>query len=150
MVFLFCAGYAILTGHASTRFQLAEELEMPNAKNLNHVLGAIGNELKVLSTQWGEKIPAINCLVVNKHKKTPGRGIGFHVPVEEFKKFSPLARKRILDRLNDDIWDYGDWDKVLRHYGIAPVIPAQDSELQKIARRPSMVRLEVKPWITGT
>lgn len=121
-------------GNTITYGQLAKELKMRNARNLNHVLGAIGNELGELSRQWGKPVPAVNCLVVNKHNKTPGRGIGFHMPVAQFKKLSPLARQRILVRLNDDIWGYGDWDKVLRHYGIAPAIPAKNAELEAIAK----------------
>ena len=56
---------------------LAREMDMSNPRNLNNVLGAIGDELKNLSHRWREKIPPVNCLVVNKHNRTPQRGIGF-------------------------------------------------------------------------
>ena len=54
---------------------LAREMEMPNPRNLNSVLGAIGDELKNLGRIWKEKIPPINCLVVNKQNRTPLRKI---------------------------------------------------------------------------
>ncbi|MBU0484541.1 MAG: hypothetical protein KKB30_08525 [Proteobacteria bacterium] len=45
---------------------LARELEIPNPRNLNYVLGSIGNALNNLAEVWEEKIPPLQCLVVNK------------------------------------------------------------------------------------
>ena len=45
---------------------LAEELGMPNPRNLNYVLGSIGQSLERLSKAWKTKVPPIQCLVVNK------------------------------------------------------------------------------------
>ncbi len=42
---------------------LTIELGMPNPRNLNFVLGSIGQSLQQLSTTWQEDIPPINCLV---------------------------------------------------------------------------------------
>lgn len=50
-------------GNTITYGLLAREMEMPNPRNLNHVLGAVGDELENLSRRWKETIPAINCLV---------------------------------------------------------------------------------------
>ncbi len=43
---------------------LAEELNMPNPRNLNYVLGAVGNSLKKLEKKWKEEIPLINVIVI--------------------------------------------------------------------------------------
>src|SRR5438046_1661405 len=46
---------------------LADEMGMANPRNLNYVLGAIGKAIKELSGEWGQEIPPLQCLVVNKH-----------------------------------------------------------------------------------
>src|SRR4051794_25528921 len=56
---------------------LAEELGMPNARNLNYVLGCVGRAMEHLSKQWKEKVPPIQCLVVNKRTGLPGEGVGW-------------------------------------------------------------------------
>ncbi len=53
---------------------LAQELRMPNPRNLNFVLGCVGNALKDLSKSSGEEIPRIQAMVVNQHSETPGDG----------------------------------------------------------------------------
>jgi hypothetical protein len=110
-------------------------MDMPLARNLNYVLGAVGNELKALSKKWKEKIPLINCLVINKQKKTPQRGIGFFMSVEKFKKLPRARQKEILHDIYRDIWDYPRWDDVLRHFQLAPAIPAKSRELEAIATK---------------
>jgi hypothetical protein len=114
--------------------QLAQELGMPNARNLNHVLGAIGRELRNLSREWREPIPPINCLVINKQRRTPGRGIQFHMPITHFESLSRAAQQKELDRLDSVIWDYKNWDKVLKHFGMRPVVPAEIRGVPELAR----------------
>lgn len=120
-------------GNTITYGQLALEMEMPNARNLNNVLGAVGDELEGLSKKWKEKIPPINCLVINKQTGTPQRGIGFHMPSDKFRKLPRARQEEILHNLNRDIWDYQRWDDVLRYFNIPPAVPAKSQELEKIA-----------------
>ena len=54
--------------------QLANELGIPNPRNLNHVLGSIGTSLQNLGQRWGQEIPAIQALVTNKDSGLPGQG----------------------------------------------------------------------------
>lgn len=114
--------------------QLALEMDMPNPRNLNVVLGVVGTELKNLGRDWNEEVPPLTCLVLNKHKKTPQRGIQFHMPPEEFRKLSPVSQEEILRHLNRDIWDYPRWDDVLRHFDLEPVVPARSKTLQAITK----------------
>src|SRR5271165_5948468 len=66
---------------------LATELGMPNERNLNYVLGYIGTAVESLSQDWKEKIPPIECLVINKRDRMPGEGIGWFVTKkEDFRK----------------------------------------------------------------
>ena len=122
-------------GNTITYGQLAREMGMPNARNLNHVLGAIGDEFKTLGREWKEKLPAINCLVINKQKRTPQRGIGYHMPPEEFKRLPRARQEEIIHDLHRKIWDYPRWDDVLRHFHMAPAVPAKSRELEAIANR---------------
>lgn len=62
---------------------LAQELGMPNPRNLNYVLGSIGQTLEHLSKQWKKKIPPIQALVVNKSTGLPGEGVGWFLFKEE-------------------------------------------------------------------
>ncbi len=55
----------ILVRQASVRksifySDLADELKMPNARNLNYVLGSIGQALNNLSEKWDEKFLLFN------------------------------------------------------------------------------------------
>jgi hypothetical protein len=115
--------------------QLAKLLDMPNPRNLNDVLGAVGHELEALSRNWKETIPPIECIVLNKTKKTPGRGIGFHMPVEKFNKLASLAKKQVIRDLLIDIWGYTKWDSILQHFELLPA--ALDFRLEELARKAS-------------
>jgi hypothetical protein len=111
-------------GRTITYGQLAKQLHMPNPRNLNYVLGTIGRELQALNRTWKEPIPPIQCLVINKTKLTPGRGIGFHMPYKKFQQLTPLAKRQVLQTLHVDIFGYPNWGAVLQHFKITPVIPA--------------------------
>ena len=41
---------------------LADELEMPNPRNLNYVLGSIGQEMDRISKKWKTKVPQIQAM----------------------------------------------------------------------------------------
>lgn len=94
---------------------LAEELGMPNPRNLNYVLGSIGQSLELLSNLWKVKVPPIQCLVVNKNTGLPGEGIGwFLIKKDEFAKL-PLRQKRALVEAElQHIFSYTRWHQVLQ------------------------------------
>jgi len=100
---------------------LAEELGMPNPRNLNYVLGSIGQTMERLSKAWKEKVPAIQCLVVNKSTGLPGEGIGwFLVKKEDFASL-PLRQKRsIVDAHLQHIYAYPRWREVLSTLSLEP------------------------------
>lgn len=96
---------------------LAEELEMPNARNLNYVLGSIGQSLELLSKEWKEKVPPIQCLVVNKSTGLPGEGIGWFLVKKEDFSALPLRKKRaIVEAELQHIFSYPSWEKVLEFF----------------------------------
>jgi hypothetical protein len=100
---------------------LAQELGMPNPRNLNYVLGSIGQSLELLSKVWKVKVPPIQCLVVNKGTGLPGEGIGwFLVKKEEFATL-PLRQKRaIVEAELQHVFSFPQWQEVLQALELEP------------------------------
>ncbi|TLS17956.1 MAG: hypothetical protein FDZ72_11640 [Betaproteobacteria bacterium] len=100
---------------------LAEELGMPNPRNLNYVLGCIGQAMVRLSKQWKDRIPPIQCLVVNKATGLPGEGIGwFLISKEDFGKLPLRRRREIVQAELQHIYAYPYWDDVLAELELEP------------------------------
>lgn len=100
---------------------LAEELGMPNPRNLNYVLGSIGQAMVRLSKKWKTKVPPIQCLVVNKATGLPGEGIGwFLISKEDFGKLPLRRRREIVQAELQHIYAYPHWDEVLQELRLNP------------------------------
>lgn len=100
---------------------LADELEMPNPRNLNYPLGAIGNELIALSQEWGVEVPPLQALVINKHSGLPGEGISFFAPdAAAYEEASTKQRRAIVDRMLGKVYEFDRWDEVLRQFKLEP------------------------------
>jgi len=98
---------------------LARELNMPNPRNLNFVLGCIGQTLQELSAEWKEEIPPINCLVINKNTRLPGEGIGWFITdTNNFAKLPRKQQREIVDKELHRIYAYPRWQKVLNFLGL--------------------------------
>ncbi|MCP5230848.1 MAG: hypothetical protein H6948_01925 [Zoogloeaceae bacterium] len=101
---------------------LAQELSMPNPRNLNYVLGSIGQTLINLSEHWGIEVPPIQCLVVNKGTRLPGEGIGWFVTdLSHYKKLSNKQRRQVVDAELQKIYAFDKWPKVLSTLGLKQV-----------------------------
>src|SRR5262249_3228678 len=72
-----------IAGSAIRYGELAAELGMPNPRNLNYVLGSIGQTIKALSKHWRLDVPPIQCIVINKKTGLPGEGVGWFVSDKE-------------------------------------------------------------------
>lgn len=70
---------------------LAFELRMRNPRNLNFVLGSIGQTMTDLSKLWKEEVPPIQALFVNKATGLPGEGVGLWL---NERSFGALSRKQ--------------------------------------------------------
>lgn len=110
--------------HSATVFysDLADELGMPNERNLNYVLGYIGGALvEKLSRDWKEKIPPIQCLVINKRDRLPGEGIGWFITKkEEFRKLPRREQRRLVEIELQKVLLYRKWPSVLSALGLTP------------------------------
>jgi len=100
----------------------AHELGMPNPRNLNYVLGSIGTALERLSKKWKEKIPPIQCLVVNKATGLPGEGIGWFITKkDDFRKLPRKQQRFLVHAELQKVFGYPRWSDVLRELKLQPV-----------------------------
>lgn len=101
---------------------LAEELDMPNARNLNYVLGYIGGALQDLSKKWNINIPPIQSLVVNKFTGIPGEGFWGLAGLESFAKSSLKQKKLLITQMLQEIYQFDQWEEVLKEFGLRPLL----------------------------
>lgn len=104
---------------------LVEEVGMPNPRNLNYVLGAIGKALIKLGKKTNRNIPPIQRIVVNKKTNMPGEGFNWFLKIPNFKKLTLPQKREILNRSLTEIYTFPDWNWVLEQLGLEPL----DSDL---------------------
>ena len=111
-------------GQTVTYGELADELSMPNPRNLDYVLGAVGNSLLALGALWGRRVPPIEALVLNKDTKVPGKGVAWFTPdAEQYRAASLQQKKQIVSVMLTHVFVYHDWDEVLGALSINPLPP---------------------------
>ena len=110
---------------------LAEELNIPNPRNLNFVLGSVGRTLINLGKEWGEEIPPIQCLVVNRADELPGEGIVFFISKGEYLAMSKRQRRILVVAELQKIFAYAKWDAVLAAFAMQPAT----SDFSKAVRK---------------
>lgn len=119
-------------GKSLTYSELANELEMPNARNLNFVLGCIGIALEQLGEEWKEKIPLIQCLVKNQDTGLPGNGVfEFMFTSEEVKALAPAQKEIAINAVLAKIFVYPNWNAVLNQFGLKPTEPVFKSTVDQ-------------------
>ena len=94
---------------------LAEELGMPNPRNLNYVLGSIRKAISELSEEWEEKIPEIQGIVVNQQTGLPGDGVNFLM-----QEPYPRQKEAIIEEVLRKVFGYPRWIEVLEELGLPP------------------------------
>lgn len=121
---------------------LALELGMLNPRNLDYVLGCIGETLIILSEDSEIEIPPIQCLVINKTTGLPGEGFG--KPVSEiedlsnYKQLSNKKRKDKIDKYLESVYSFDKWkEEVLDKLGLSETKSDPDlaESYKKIARK---------------
>jgi hypothetical protein len=110
-----------LVGQSITYQNLAQEIGMPNPRNLNMVLGYIGNRLIKLGKESNREIPPINCLVINKDTGLPGKGIGSFITKEDFSRLTKSQKQGEVKRQLSRIFAYRDWYWVLEQFNLKPI-----------------------------
>jgi hypothetical protein len=99
--------------------ELAAELGIPNPRTLNFVLGAVGTSLVALGRQWGEEIPTLQALVINRAEGIPGPGfVHSLVDPQLLSGATRKTRKQVVDGMLAAVFTYAKWDRVLAHFGL--------------------------------
>lgn len=110
-----------LAGTPITYEDLADELAMPNPRNLNYVLGSIGTALGNLAEEWEEEVPPVQCLVVNKTTRLPGEGIAWFLSdLKTYKKLPIKQKRQVVQAELIKIYSYKHWLEVLKYLGLKP------------------------------
>jgi hypothetical protein len=121
----------------SIRYQsLSRRLGMSNPRNLNYVLGSIGNRLQLLSQVKRSKIPPIVSLVVNGGTGLPGKGGWGFLGITEPRGISTSEKRKIFRRACGKIWNYPRWDAVLKWVDLKPA----ESDLLDLTASAAQVR----------
>ena len=110
---------------------LAEEIDIPNPRNLNYVLGAIGNALIDLGKRTKTEIPPIQCVVINKRQELPGEGIGWFISPTDFGKLNKTQKQKVVAAQLTKIYTYQRWDWVLQQLELDAVPTNLDDELEE-------------------
>lgn len=110
---------------------LAQEINIPNPRNLNYPLGAIGKALIELGKKNNIEIPPIQCLVINKQNDLPGEGIGWFIDSNDFKELNKSQKQKIINLQLAKIYSFQRWDWVLEQLHIAPIKINIEQELKE-------------------
>ncbi len=116
---------------------LARLMGMPNARNLNFVLGCVGATLTELSEQMGERVPPLQSIVVNSATGSPGRG--FDQFLREWYLIPKVTRELrpvLLQGLQGKVFDFDGWLRVLKGLGLTAGsgIPEMSPDRAKVKR----------------
>lgn len=130
-------------GDDHTYTDLARELHYRNGHSIKHVLnygrvaGGVAQAIEWLSKQWGEPIPPLHAIVINKNKGVPGDGAVTIVPAYFVGK--PMAteedRKAQFEEAKQDVFTYPHWDRVARALGAPILEPDRGEKPQDEAQR---------------
>jgi hypothetical protein len=116
-------------GSVITYADIAAELGMSNPRNMNYVLGCIGQTLLELSKNRRHLIPPIQCVVINKNTGLPGEGVGWFLGAtkDEFESLAPDEQRAVLARELQRVYTFRQWREVLKELGLEQPKPAARS-----------------------
>ena len=92
-----------------TYSDLAKQLGVPNPRNMNDVLGAVGTTLVELGEEWGAPVPMLQTLVYNKNTGIPGKGIDVFFVGKTYSQMTKQDKRRLIDDYAKDVYNYEDW-----------------------------------------
>lgn len=150
-ILLWCAK----NGRKITYGQLAEEIELRHGEERKSwtplyglVAGKLGNITDAIGEQWGEAVPPINALIVNKATQLPSSGVDawlehyLYITTEEH--VTEETRDAVAEMVIDQVCEYNRWDEVAAQLGIKRLPKVQvlaDEDLEPIILpRPVVIR----------
>lgn len=110
---------------------LAELINISNPRNLNYILGSIGNTLIELSKREKTIIPPIQCIVINKSDELPGEGVEYFISPNVFNKLTKTQKQKVLETELTKIFTFQNWDWVLKQLELEPIITNLGDKLEQ-------------------
>jgi len=107
--------------HKISYSDLAKETNIPNPRNLDYILGFIGDNLNELGRQNKIKIPPIQFIVINKNKGIPGKGTNRFIGFEDFNIKNTKNQKDVFNKIQKEIYNFQKWDWVLEKFNLEPI-----------------------------
>lgn len=100
-----------------------------------HPAGAIGNALLETGHKWGERIPLLNALIINKEGQLPSDGVdSFLKRYYHFEhEITPEEKLAVVEDIHGEIFLYNKWDRLLKEYGMDPIDDCLSSETDNFA-----------------
>jgi hypothetical protein len=126
---------------------LAEEISMPNPRNLNFVLGSVGRTIQDLAKQWGQRIPPLTALVVQKNSGMPGSGLAPFMDAATFNNLLAQDKREALKTIFREIYFYPHWQKLVAQLGLAPSKPIIDPNPNLFGSGESEAHLALKQFL---
>ena len=84
-------------------------------------LGSIGVTLNQLGEKWGQRVPPIQAIVVNKHQGIPGCGFSdFSRDPLPWENMSLTEKRELTTEVQNEIFKYRHWDKVAEALDVSP------------------------------
>lgn len=123
-----------LAGQKITYAQLAEEMGMPNPRNLNYVLGSVGTTLDQLSKTWKQSIPPLQCLVVNSATGLPGEGFDEFLDAVRTDGLTTRQRRALVNAALARVFAYPRWHDVAEALGVEVVAAAPTAAIEGARR----------------
>lgn len=102
---------------------LAQEMGMPNPRNLNFPLGCIGDALNELASEWDNEIPHIQSIVINQHTNSPGPGFDGFLEAQGYKWANARERRALFEEYRGKVSAYPYWGEVLERPRLTPITP---------------------------
>lgn len=139
-------------GNTIVYSDLADELGMSNARNLNFVLGSIGRTMENLSKSSGKHVPPIQCLVVNRATGFPGEGIGWFLEKPTDFVALPKGKQRAFVKAAlQQVYAYPFWYDILKHLNLQParaaVIPQSENTTKGFGGGESPAHKALKDYV---
>lgn len=96
------------------------------------VAGGVAQAIQWLSEQWGEPIPPLHTIVINKTTKHPGEGAIRISPAyfADKKMDTEDDRREQLKEAMEDVFTYPNWDRVARALGATSLEPSAGTKTQ--------------------
>lgn len=113
---------------------LAEEMGMPNPRNLNFPLGCIGDALNALAEKWGKEVPHIQSIVVNQSTNSPGPGFDSFLKDQGYKWANTRERRALFEEYRAKVSAYPYWSEVLQELGVSRSRQDVSATIEKAAR----------------